>query len=134
MVATVDKVFAGSIPELYERLMVPLIFEPYARDLAARLAKTNPRAVLETAAGTGVLTRALATALPAETRMTVTDLNQPMLDHAKSRQPADSRIAWRQADALALPFEDRSFDAVACQFGAMFFPTRCRATRKRAGS
>ena len=134
MVATVDKVFAGSIPELYERLMVPLIFEPYACDLAARLAKTNPRAVLETAAGTGVLTRALATALPAETRMTVTDLNQPMLDHAKSRQPADSRIAWRQADALALPFEDRSFDAVACEFGGCFFPTRCRATRKRAGS
>jgi ubiquinone/menaquinone biosynthesis C-methylase UbiE len=130
MVATVDKVFAGSIPELYERLMVPLIFEPYARDLAARLAKTNPRAVLETAAGTGVLTRALATALPAETRMTVTDLNQPMLDHAKSRQPADSRIAWRQADALALPFEDRSFDAVACQFGAMFFPDKVQGYKE----
>ncbi|HET8545865.1 MAG TPA: class I SAM-dependent methyltransferase, partial [Pseudolabrys sp.] len=96
MVATVDKVFAGSIPEMYERLMVPLIFEPYARDLAARLAKTDPRAVLETAAGTGVVTRALASALPAETRMTITDLNQPMLDHAKGRQPADRRIAWRQ--------------------------------------
>lgn len=130
MVATVDKVFAGSIPEMYERLMVPLIFEPYARDLAARLAKTNPRAVLETAAGTGVVTRALASALPAETRLTVTDLNQPMLDHAKGRQPADSRIAWKQADALALPFEDRSFDAVACQFGAMFFPDKVQGYRE----
>jgi len=130
MVATVDKVFAGSIPEFYERFMVPLIFEPYARDLAARLAKINPRAVLETAAGTGVVTRALASALPAETRLTVTDLNQPMLDHAKSRQPADSRIAWKQADALALPFEDRSFDAVACQFGAMFFPDKVQGYRE----
>lgn len=130
MVATVDKVFAGSIPEMYERLMVPLIFEPYARDLAARLAKTDPRAVLETAAGTGVVTRALASALPAETRMTITDLNQPMLDHAKGRQPADRRIAWRQADALALPFEDRSFDAVACQFGAMFFPDKVQAYKE----
>ena len=72
MVASVDKVFAGSIPELYERLMVPLIFEPYALDLARRLAKTKPRAVLETAAGTGVVTRALAAALPAETRLTIT--------------------------------------------------------------
>jgi ubiquinone/menaquinone biosynthesis C-methylase UbiE len=124
MVAAVDKVFAGSIPEMYERLMVPLIFEPYARDLAARLAKTNPRAVLETAAGTGVVTRALASALPAETRLTVTDLNQAMLDHAKGQQPASGRIEWRQADALALPFGDRSFDAVACQFGAMFFPDK----------
>lgn len=130
MVATVDKVFAGSIPEMYERLMVPLIFEPYARDLAARLAKIRPANVLETAAGTGVVTRALASALPAETRLTVTDLNQPMLDHAKGRQPADSRIAWKQADALALPFEDRSFDAVACQFGAMFFPDKVQGYRE----
>ena len=130
MVATIDKVFAGSIPEFYERYMVPLIFEPYALDLAARLAKTNPRAVLETAAGTGVVTRALAAALPAETRLTITDLNEPMLDHAKSRQPADSRIEWRQADALALPFEDRSFDAVACQFGAMFFPDKVQGYRE----
>jgi ubiquinone/menaquinone biosynthesis C-methylase UbiE len=129
MVATTDKVFAGSIPELYERLMVPLIFEPYARDLAARLAKTKPDAVLETAAGTGVLTRAIASALPAA-RMTVTDLNQPMLDHAKSRQPVDSRIAWRQADALTLPFEDRSFDAVACQFGVMFFSDKVQGYRE----
>ena len=130
MVATVDKVFAGSIPEMYERLMVPLIFEPYARDLARRLAKTRPGVVLETAAGTGVVTRALALALPAKTQMTVTDLNQPMLDHAKSRQPADSRIAWKQADALALPFEDRRFDAVACQFGAMFFPDKVQGYKE----
>jgi len=130
MVATSDKVFAGSIPEFYERFLVPLIFEPYALDLARRLAKSKPGAVLETAAGTGVLTRALASALPAPARMTVTDLNQPMLDHAKTRQPADSRIAWRQADALALPFEDRSFDAVACQFGVMFFPDKVQGYRE----
>jgi len=130
MVATGDKVFAGSIPEMYERFLVPLIFEPYALDLARRLAKTRPGVVLETAAGTGVVTRALASALPAETRLTVTDLNQPMLDHAKSRQPADSRIAWRQADALALPFEDGSFDAVACQFGAMFFPDKVQGYKE----
>src|SRR5689334_15821321 len=110
--------------------MVPLIFEPYARDLAARLAKINPRAVLETAAGTGVVTRALAAALPAETRLRVTDLNQPMLDQAKRRQPAGRPIEWRQADALALPFEDRSFDAMACQFGAMFFPDKVQGYRE----
>jgi ubiquinone/menaquinone biosynthesis C-methylase UbiE len=123
MVAT-DKVFAGSIPELYDRFMVPLIFEPYARDLAERLAKAGPQDLLETAAGTGVLTRALAARLPASTRITVTDLNQPMLDYARTRLPGDGRITWKQADALALPFGNQSFDAVACQFGAMFFPDR----------
>lgn len=129
MVAT-DKLFAGSIPEIYERLMVPLIFEPYALDLASRIAKIEPRDVLETAAGTGVLTRAIASRLPAHARMVATDLNQPMLDHAKSRQSPDRRIEWRQADALALPFEDRSFDVVACQFGAMFFPDKVQGYRE----
>lgn len=124
MVAT-DKVFSGSIPEIYDRLMVPLIFEPYARDLAGRVAKANPGCVLETAAGTGVLTRALAAQLPANAHVTATDLNDPMLAHAKTRL-SDARVAWRQADALALPFDSSSFDAVACQFGAMFFPDRVK--------
>src|ERR1700756_1984481 len=119
--AASDKLFAGSIPEVYDRFMVPLIFEPYARDLAGRLAAVEPRDVLETAAGTGVLTRAMATALPAQARITATDLNQPRRDRAAAREQTPGRIAWRQADALALPFEDESFDAVACQFGAMFF-------------
>ena len=124
MVAT-DKVFSGSIPEIYDRLMVPLIFEPYARDLADRVAKANPGRVLETAAGTGVLTRALTAQLPANAHVTATDLNDPMLAHAKTRL-SDARVAWRQADALALPFDSGSFDAVVCQFGAMFFPDRVK--------
>jgi ubiquinone/menaquinone biosynthesis C-methylase UbiE len=123
MVAT-DKLFAGSIPEIYDRFMVPLIFEDYARDLADRLAKAGPQDLVETAAGTGVLTRAVASRLPVSTRITATDLNQPMLEHAKARQPGNGRIAWKQADALALPFGDQSFDAVVCQFGVMFFPDK----------
>ncbi|NTX26009.1 methyltransferase domain-containing protein [Burkholderia pyrrocinia] len=119
-----DKVFAGSIPAFYDTLMVPLIFEAYAADLAERVAAFSPRSVLETAAGSGAVTRALAPRLDPGTRYVVTDLNQPMLDHAAARQGADSRIEWRQADALDLPFEDASFDVVCCQFGAMFFPDR----------
>ncbi|HET7848484.1 MAG TPA: class I SAM-dependent methyltransferase [Pseudolabrys sp.] len=122
-----DKVFAGSIPQLYDRYLVPLIFDVYAQDLAARLARAHPSNVLEIAAGTGAVTRAIASRLPAEARIVATDLNQPMLDHAKARQADDRRIDWKQADALTLPFTDRSFDAVVCQFGAMFFPDKIRA-------
>src|SRR3954470_15699369 len=100
-----DKVFAGSIPENYDRFMVPLIFEPYAADIARRAAAFSPNAILETAAGTGVVTRALAPKLPQGARYVVTDLNQPMVDYAASRQPHDTRIEWRRADALALPFK-----------------------------
>jgi ubiquinone/menaquinone biosynthesis C-methylase UbiE len=125
-----DKLFAGSIPELYDRLLVPLIFEPYARDLAERLAKAKPRDILEIAAGTGVLTRVMASKLPVGTRIVATDLNQPMLDYASARLPGDSRITWRQADGSMLPFEDAKFDAVACQFGAMFFPDKVQAYRE----
>lgn len=129
MVAT-DKIFAGSIPEIYDRLLVPLIFEPYAVDLGNRLAKTVPQSVLEIAAGTGVLTRVIASRLPALARIVATDLNQPMLDQAAARQSGDERIAWRQADAQALPFEDQSFDVAACQFGVMFFPDKVLAFKE----
>ena len=125
-----DKMFAGSIPENYDRYMVPLIFEPYAADIARRAAFLSPSAVLETAAGTGVVTRALAPKLSPHATYIVTDLNQPMLDYAASRQAPDSRIKWRQADALALPFENAAFDFVCCQFGAMFFPDRSSAYRE----
>jgi len=125
-----DKVFAGSIPENYDRHMVPLIFEPFAADLAQRAASLSPGAVLETAAGTGVLTRALAPKLSPVASYVVTDLNQPMLDYAASRQGPDGRIEWRQADAMALPFENAAFDLVCCQFGAMFFPDRRTAYRE----
>jgi ubiquinone/menaquinone biosynthesis C-methylase UbiE len=125
-----DKAFVGSIPEIYERLLVPLIFEPYALDLADRLARGEPRDVLETAAGTGVLTRAMASRLPAKVRIVATDLNQAMLDHAKTRLPQKDRVEWRQADAQALPFADQSFDAVACQFGAMFFPDKLQGFKE----
>jgi ubiquinone/menaquinone biosynthesis C-methylase UbiE len=120
-----DKAFTGSIAQIYERLLVPLIFVPYARDLAARIARARPRKLLETAAGTGVVTRELAAQLPADIGITATDLNEPMLAQAKAALP-DPRVEWRQADALALPFEDASFDIVACQFGVMFFPDRVK--------
>jgi len=123
--AATDKAFTGSIPEIYDRLMAPLIFEPYARDLADRIVKAKPTRVLETAAGTGVLTRALVAQLPAHSGITATDLNEPMLAQARKALP-DRRVAWQPADALALPFGDGSFDAVACQFGAMFFPDRVK--------
>lgn len=125
-----DKVFAGSIPENYDRYMVPLIFAPFAADLARRAAALSPSAVLEVAAGTGVVTRALAPKLSPGARYVVTDLNQPMLDYAASRQGPDGRITWRQADAVALPFESAAFDLVCCQFGAMFFPDRAAAYRE----
>jgi ubiquinone/menaquinone biosynthesis C-methylase UbiE len=119
-----DKVFTGSIPKLYDSWMVPLIFEGYAADTAALVAGFLPASVLETAAGSGAVTRALAPRLGAAARYVVTDLNQPMLDYAASQQGADDRLEWRQADALALPFGEASFDVVCCQFGAMFFPDR----------
>jgi ubiquinone/menaquinone biosynthesis C-methylase UbiE len=128
--AAIDKVFAGSIPEIYEQFLVPLIFESYARNLAERLAETKPQDVLETAAGTGVLTQAIASRIPVHARIVATDLNQPMLDHARTRLPHDGRVEWRQADALALPFADQTFDAVACQFGVMFFPDKLQGYKE----
>jgi SAM-dependent methyltransferase len=121
-----DKVFAGSIPQIYDTYLVPLIFEPYAADLAGRLRSRPLSNLLEVAAGTGVVTRALASSLPGSVAIVATDLNQAMLDHAAktgTRRP----VEWRQADAMKLPFPDASFDAVVCQFGVMFFPDKPKA-------
>lgn len=125
-----DKVFTGSIPEIYDAYLVPLIFEDHAADLARRVAALAPVDLLETAAGSGVVARAVAPVLGPEARYVVTDLNQPMLDRAARMQGADERITWIQADAQALPFADCSFDAVLCQFGAMFFPDRVEGYRE----
>ena len=122
----VDKVFAGSIPKLYDTHLVPLIFAPYAADLVKRLASRPLSRILEVAAGTGVVTRAMASALPQGATIVATDLNQAMLDHAAAvgtKRP----VEWRQADAMQLPFAGESFDAVVCQFGAMFFPDKAKA-------
>lgn len=121
-----DKVFAGSIPKLYDTYLVPLIFEPYASDIAQRLRSRPLSRVLEIAAGTGVVTRALSAALPDGVSIVATDLNQAMLDQAATVETTRA-IEWRQADAMQLPFPDAGFDAVVCQFGVMFFPDKAKA-------
>jgi ubiquinone/menaquinone biosynthesis C-methylase UbiE len=125
-----DKNFTGSIPDIYDEFLVPLIFESYAQDIAQRVASAVPKAVLETAAGSGVVTRALAPLLAKGVRYVVTDLNPPMLDRAARQQPADDRIEWQQADAMALPYGDEVFDAVCCQFGVMFLPDKTEGYRE----
>ena len=121
-----DKAFAGSIPGLYDTYLVPLIFEPYAADLVSRLAAKPLSRVLEIAAGTGVVTRLMASALPETTSIVATDLNQAMLDQG-SLVGTKRSVEWRQADAMQLPFQEATFDAVVCQFGAMFFPEKSKA-------
>jgi SAM-dependent methyltransferase len=118
--------FAGSIPQFYERYMVPLVFAPYAADLAARTAQSRPMKVLEIAAGTGAVTRQLAQVLPPDATIVATDLNPAMLDHAASIGTGRV-VQWQPADGQHLPFEDGAFDAVVCQFGVMFFPEKSRA-------
>jgi SAM-dependent methyltransferase len=111
------------VPALYDRYRGPVFFEPFARDLADCVADLRTGNLLEIAAGTGIVTRVLARVLPEAVSIVASDINQAMLDFAAA-QPGLARISWRQADALALPFDDAAFDAVLCQFGVMFFRDR----------
>ena len=122
--AAQDTVFSGSIPAIYDRFMVPLVFAPYAEEVAKRARGFMPGHILETAAGTGVVTDALHRALP-DAEIVATDLNPPMLEEAARRVNAP-QIRFQPADALALPFVDASFDLVVCQFGVMFYPDKVR--------
>jgi SAM-dependent methyltransferase len=122
----IDKLFSGSIPSLYEKYLVPMIFEPYAAYMVGRLKRRSLSRILEIAAGTGVVTRVMASELPEHVSIVATDLNQAMIDEA-SAAAMKRPVEWRQADAMRLPFPDATFDAVVCQFGVMFFPEKARA-------
>lgn len=119
--------FVGSIPQHYDSGLGPVIFADYALDMARRAAGHSPTRVLETAAGTGIVTRSLRDALPASVRLTATDLNSPMLDVARTKFRPDEQVHFQPADAMELPFQDGSFDMVVSQFGLMFFPDKGKA-------
>jgi ubiquinone/menaquinone biosynthesis C-methylase UbiE len=121
---TQDSVFTGSIPAIYDRYMVPLVFAPYAELVAHKAALLKPSQILETAAGTGVVTEALHRALP-QAEIVATDLNAPMLEQAAKRV-SSPKVRFQPADALDLPLGDEGFDLVVCQFGVMFFPDKIR--------
>lgn len=121
---SVDTQFAGSIPGLYDRYLGPLLFDPYAKELARRAADLQPKRILETAAGTGIVTAALHEAMP-HAEIIATDLNPAMLEVASKRVQSPD-VRFEPADALDLPFGDDSFDLVVCQFGIMFYPDRVK--------
>ena len=119
-----DDAFVGSVPEYYDRGFGPVLFQGFADDIAARAAALAPRRVLETAAGTGIVTRALRGTLASPASLVATDLNPPMLDVAKAKFAHGEMVTFQPADATALPFADQSADLVVCQFGVMFYPDK----------
>jgi SAM-dependent methyltransferase len=118
------------LPWHYDADLGPVIFTPYAVDIARRAAADAPARVLETACGTGIVTRALLDALPPGTVLTATDLNAELLDNARRKCRPDETVSFQPADATALPFPDGSFDTLVCQFGVMFYPDKDKGYRE----
>jgi len=116
--------FVVSIPENYDRGLGPVLFADWAVNVARQIAKADPKSVLELAAGTGIVTRALRSELAHDCELVVTDLNPPMLEVAQEKFQPGELVRFEQADATTLPYNDYSFDYVICQFGVMFFPDK----------
>ncbi|MDT4892524.1 MAG: hypothetical protein QOE97_1559 [Pseudonocardiales bacterium] len=117
---TTDARWLGSMPEVYDRCLASALFTPFAEYLAHIAADLAPRRVLELAAGTGIVTRALVDALP-DADITATDLNPAMVEWGRARVP---EVIWQSCDAQRLELPESSFDLLVCQFGVMFFPDR----------
>jgi len=122
--------FQGAIPKNYDRYLGPVIFEPFARDIARRLVDRKIQSLLEIACGTGIVTRHLRDTVPVRIPIIATDLNPDMFEFAKLKFRDGENVRWQQADACALPFPDGAFDAVVCQFGLMFVPEKAVAMRE----
>jgi ubiquinone/menaquinone biosynthesis C-methylase UbiE len=122
--------FVGKIPEQYDRYLAPLFFNPYADDLAGRLAVVEDMQILEVACGTGIVTRRLVERLGGRGSVVATDLNEAMFAHARTRLPGRGDAHYRTADGTSLPFESRSFHAVVCQFGLVFFSDQPAGARE----
>lgn len=118
--------FEEGVAEFYDSLLVPILFEPYASEMAIVAERLKPGSILEVAAGTGALTRALRVTLDPATEIVATDLSQAMID-VGAPSLTMSRTHWMHADAQNLPFAPSMFDLVVCQFGVMFFPDKLKA-------
>ena len=96
---------------------------PVGQDLIRSAALEDDSNVLDVAAGTGEPGLTAATLVP-KGMVTVTDLSDRMLEVAAENAGRRKlrNFQTKQCDAGALPFPDRSFDAVLCRFGFMFFP------------
>ena len=116
--------FTGSVPVHYHKCLGPAWFDAFAAELARRLPAAPPGDVLETACGTGVLTRRLRERLDPRVHLVATDLSGAMLDYARGELVDAKGIEWREADAASLPFDDGRFGAVVCGFGFMFVPDK----------
>lgn len=110
--------------EVYESCFVPAIFGAWAGPVADAAQIKSGDSVLDVACGTGVLAREAVGRVGAEGRVVGLDLNKGMLAVAARVEP---KVDWHQGDAMALPFEDASFDAVTSQFALMYFPDRVAA-------
>lgn len=120
---------SGSAAEIYEAFFVPALFGPWAQRVAD-VAELRPGIdVLDVACGTGVLARAAAGRVAPGGTVTGLDRNPGMLEVARRLAPG---LHWQEGRAEVLPFPDRSFDAVLCQFGLMFFEGRAQALREMA--
>jgi SAM-dependent methyltransferase len=122
--------FVGSVPKNYDQHLGPMLFEPYARDLTARIPWRDGIRVLELACGTGRVTKHLAEQLNGTERLTATDLNADMIAHGRSVVGERAGLEWKTADAAMLPFDDSTFDVVVCQFGLMFVPDKPACLRE----
>jgi ubiquinone/menaquinone biosynthesis C-methylase UbiE len=123
--------FVGSIPENYERYLVPSIFGPWAEDLVEMAALRRGERVLDIACGTGIVARTAARKLAGSGSVVGLDLSAPMLAAARAAAAAEGMaVEWWEGSAVKLPLADAAFEVVFCQQGLQFFPDRVSALRE----
>lgn len=118
--------FSGSIPQHYQDLLTPFLFDSFSADLMQRIDFSTAYNVLELASGTGSVTKQLVAQLPVGAHLTATDLQPDMLDVARQQVVAPN-VSWDVVDMTNIPYIDGQYDLVVCQFGVMLVPDQLKA-------
>lgn len=121
---------SGNAAHTYERDLVGIFNRPLAETTFGHVTLHEGERVLDTACGTGIVTRVALERFKGLKKIVGVDLNTGMLDVAREHTPAtETVVEWHEGDICAWPFPDASFDVVICQQGLQYIPDKLAALR-----
>jgi len=120
-----------SVAKSYDSILVPSLFEPWAKKLIQEQQPWTNKTVLDLACGTGVLSKILLQNVGPKGKVIALDINGQMLELAKIKCKSwASFIEFIEGSVDSMAISDDTIDTVVCQQGFQFFPDKKAAAHE----